>query len=114
MGVHGIALDAEVELFDSPDLGLSDDATVQDVLDALDATGDVYFVIELAFFSEEASAVQWLAFGSETYWFGTDTEWFLNDPSCGTIVRDSTPEPQPTPEYSSPAPKKPIRVETGL
>lgn len=109
VGVHGIDLDAVVDLYDSPELGLPDDATAQDVLDALDATGEEFYIIWLDFFSDAESEVQWLAFGDETHWFGTDAEWFLNDPSCGTVV----PDPTPTPESNS-APTKPVLVETGV
>ncbi|MGO1539074.1 MAG: hypothetical protein ACTHZ9_03765 [Leucobacter sp.] len=105
VGVSGIDFDAEVELADYPSLDLSETPTVQEVLDALDASGDEFSLFGFEFFSETASEVQWLAFGSETYWFGTDAEWFLNDPSCGTAV----PDPEPTP-----TPTKPVRVETGL
>lgn len=114
VGLHGVDLDAPVSIQDSPDLGLPEGSTTQDVLDALDERGGEYRIYSLQFSSDTASAVQWLAFGDETYWFGTDAEWFLNDPSCGSIP-DPKPEPQPNPAPSpDAAPKVPVRVDTGV
>lgn len=101
VGVTGFSPETVVELDDEPSLGLSGQTTLKDVLDALEAEDAEIILFDFWFAPDGAAEVQWIAFGSETYWFGTDSEWFLNNPTCSEespVVEDQQPKPAaPTP-----------------
>ncbi|MGO3146400.1 MAG: hypothetical protein ACTIJ6_01845 [Leucobacter sp.] len=85
---------------------LNSGATLQEVVDSLDDTFSLD-TVEFSTWDELGAELQWIAYGSETYWFGSDADWFLNDPTCSGVVVEEEVVPAPVAQ-----PMAPKKIET--